>query len=150
MLSLFKSFFGGNKPKFVDSNVLRNATEGLDIRAAIAAHENWKLRLETYLAGRSTEDLRPEVICFDDRCDLGKWIHSKGRERLGAFPGFSALTEHHRMFHYVASNVVSLAQVGKKAEAERMLRGVYAENSAAVVRSLHELQEVAEMGSKKG
>jgi hypothetical protein len=149
MLSLLKSFFGGKKPQFLQSDLLRNVTEGLDIDAAIMAHENWKLRLEAYLAGRSTEDLRPEVICFDDRCDLGKWIHSKGRERLGAFPGFSALTEHHRMFHYVASNVVSMAHVGKKGDAERMLRGVYAENSAAVVKSLRQLQEVAEMGSKK-
>lgn len=151
MFARLKSFFGGHSnPKFVQSDMLRDVTEGLDIHAAIAAHENWKLRLETYLAGRSQEDLRPEVICFDDRCDLGKWIHGKGRARLGAYPGFSALTEHHRMFHYVASNVVSLAQVGKKVEAERMLQGVYAENSAAVVKSLHQLQELAELGKKKG
>ena len=119
---------------------VRSLTSDLDIDAAIFAHENWKVRLDTYLAGRSTEDLRPEVICCDDRCDLGRWIHGTGRKRLGSYPGFTALTEHHRMFHYAASNVVSLAQAGKSAEAERMLTGLYAQKSSAVLGALRELQ----------
>lgn len=119
---------------------MRQMTAGLDIDAAILAHENWKVRLDAYLAGRSTEDLRPEVICFDNRCDLGRWIHGPGAQRLGSYPGFAALTEHHRMFHYAASNVVSLAQAGKSAEAGRMLTGLYAQKSSAVLGALRELQ----------
>ena len=43
------------------------ATKLLDIDIAIMAHENWNLRLQSYLQGNSTEDLRPEVVCCDDR-----------------------------------------------------------------------------------
>ena len=115
---------------------------GLDVQAALMAHMNWKLRLETYLDGRSTEDLRPEVICFDDRCDLGKWIHGPGQQRLGRLPGFADLREKHRMFHYCASNVVSLAQSGKQEEARRLLKGTYENFSQQVCDDLTQLQAI--------
>jgi hypothetical protein len=140
MFQFFKSFFGDQADKAPPRIAMRQMTAGLDIDAAILAHENWKVRLDAYLAGRSTEDLRPEVICFDNRCDLGRWIHGPGAQRLGSYPGFAALTEHHRMFHYAASNVVSLAQAGKSAEAGRMLTGLYAQKSSAVLGALRELQ----------
>jgi hypothetical protein len=145
VLGFFKRFFGVHDAKFVMPDGAKDITEGLDIEAAIMAHQNWKLRLDAYIEGRSNEDLRPETICFDDRCDLGRWIHSTGKARLGAFPGFTAMTEQHRMFHYVASNVVSLAQSGKRQEAERMLATSYEQRSAAVVQSLQQLQLLSEV-----
>lgn len=143
VLEFFKKFFGTAHGAAAEPDSLVDIAAGLDIDAAIAAHQNWKMRLTAYLEGRSTEDLRPEVICFDDRCDLGKWIHSSGQARLGAYAGFTALKEHHRMFHYSASNVVSLVQGGKREEAERMLTGTYEQKSKAVVRSLQQMQQIA-------
>ena len=82
----------------------------------------------------------------DDRCDLGKWIHTAGRAKLGAFPGFTALQGHHKMFHYAASNVVALTQAGKTDEARKMLDVQFAQHSNEVVRDLKMLNVLASEG----
>ena len=51
----------------------------IDIDAAIASHESWRLQLQDMVNGRSTEVMRPERICQDDRCDLGRWLHGTGK-----------------------------------------------------------------------
>ena len=76
MFDFLKSFFGdsdaqsGNTPSKAEK-----ALQALDIDVAIASHENWKIRLQAHLNGTSTETLHAETICFDDQCDLGKWIY---------------------------------------------------------------------------
>jgi hypothetical protein len=112
----------------------------LDIDTAIAAHENWKQRLQNYLDGQSNEDLKPEVVCLDDRCDLGKWLHGPGMMRLGAYPAFSVLVARHKYFHVQASTVVALAQVGEKDKARQTLAGSYRYASSQVVLLLKELK----------
>lgn len=112
----------------------------IDIDTAIAAHENWKLRLQNYLNGNSTETLQPEVICLDDRCDLGKWLHGPGGQRLGKYPAFSVLVARHKYFHVQASNVVALAQTNDKAKAIQTLEGSYRHASSQVVLLLKELK----------
>jgi len=112
----------------------------IDIDTAIAAHENWKLRLQNYLNGNSTETLQPEVICLDDRCDLGKWLHGPGGQRLGKYPAFSVLVARHKYFHVQASNVVALAQTNDKAKAMQTLEGSYRHASSQVVLLLKELK----------
>lgn len=47
------------------------------------------------------------------------------------------------MFHFTASNVVSLAQAGKEQEAKRMLLTVYESRSNSVIQALQQLQELA-------
>jgi hypothetical protein len=112
----------------------------LDIDTAIAAHENWKLRLQNYLDGKSTEDLKPEVVCLDDRCDLGKWLHGPGKMRLGAYPAFSILIARHKYFHVQASSVVALAQAGENDKARQTLGTSYRHGSNQVVLLLKELK----------
>lgn len=152
MFGLLKLFFGAEEatetrpPSGLD---LQEAMVGLDIETAKFAHENWKLRLQAYLEGNSSEDFSPEVICFDDRCDLGKWIHGQGQAKLGKFPGFTALTGHHKMFHYAASNVVSLHRAGHTAEAHEMLDHQFTEFSRNVVRDLDNLQQIASYAAQR-
>ena len=55
----------------LDASTAAAVLSEIDIDTAIAAHENWKLRLQNVLDGKSAEDLRPELVCRDDRCDLG-------------------------------------------------------------------------------
>lgn len=112
----------------------------LDIDTAIAAHENWKLRLQNYLDGKSSEDLKPEVVCLDDRCDLGKWLYGPGKMRLGAYPAFSILVSRHQFFHEQASAVVALTQAGEKDKASQTLAGSYRYASSQVVLLLKELK----------
>jgi len=143
MIGFFKSFFGNSVN---DSQIHEDAARAmadLDIDMALAAHQNWKLRLNVYLSGSSTEDLSAETICFDDRCDLGQWIYGNGRAKLGRFPGFTALMGHHKMFHYAASNVVALAAAGKTGEARQMLEGQFKAFSRSVVTDLEALREIS-------
>ncbi len=147
MFGFLKSFFGGTQSKDSKEELLAVQSalaSGIDIEAAIAAHLNWKVRLNSYLQGTSDEVLKPDVICFDNRCDLGKWIYSTGQERLGRFPGFTALVGHHKMFHYAASNVVSLVQSGKHEDARKMLKGSYETSSNAVIGDLEMMRKMVE------
>jgi hypothetical protein len=112
----------------------------IDIDTAIAAHENWKLRLKNYLDKKSTEDLKPEVVCLDDRCDLGKWLHGSGRQRLGHYPAFSVLIARHKFFHLQASTVVALALAGDREKANQSLDTIYRHASNQVVLLLKELK----------
>ncbi|MBI5276161.1 MAG: CZB domain-containing protein [Burkholderiales bacterium] len=143
MFEALKRFLGGAPEHTELDSGSQKALELLDIEAAKAAHLNWKIRLHAYLEGKSNENFAPEVICFDDRCDLGKWIHGEGKQRLGRFPGFTALVSHHKMFHYDASNVVSQFQAGHAAEARKTLEGVFAQHSRSVVESLDTLAHLS-------
>ena len=112
----------------------------IDIDTAIAAHENWKLRLQNYLNGNSTETLQPELVCLDDRCELGKWLHGPGGQRLGKYPAFSVLVARHKYFHVQASTVVALAHADDKVKATQTLEGSYRHASNQVVLLLKDLK----------
>jgi len=143
MFSFFKGFFGNSvNDSHMEADAARAMGE-LDIDMAQAAHENWKLRLQTYLDGRSEEELSAETICFDDRCDLGRWIHGPGTASLGRFPGFTALLGHHKMFHYAASNVVALTKAGKDGEARKMMMRQFEPLSGSVMADLDLLRKIA-------
>lgn len=144
MLKFFKNIFGSNDDSKQNasnevSQMQLKTIRELNVASAIAAHENWKIRLDTYLAGKSTEDLRPEVICFDNRCDLGKWLHGEAREQLGKYTSFQQLVMEHKNFHYHASNVVSLTQLGKIEDAQRLLSTRFQQSSEQVVKLLREI-----------
>lgn len=119
---------------------LVKAADTLNIDVAVMAHENWKLRLETYLAGKSEEDLRPDVVCCDDHCDLGKWLYSDGEAHLGKYMTFQDLKATHKMFHYTASSVVALSKAGKQDEANQLLHGEFTKLSTTVKRRLGDLK----------
>lgn len=112
----------------------------IDIDTAIASHENWKLRLQNYLSGNSTENLQADVVCLDDRCDLGKWLHGPGGQRLGKYPAFSVLVARHKFFHLQASTVVALTQANDKDQATKTLEGSYRHASTQVILLLKELK----------
>jgi hypothetical protein len=138
-----RRFFGAD-PVVRDSQLRDTAvraTEGLDIAAAVAAHRRWKQQLQAQLRSAAPA-LDREQVCRDDRCDLGRWIHGRGRARLGAFPGFTELLAHHRMFHHVAGNVLALEAAGQHAAARRMMDDQFEDYSARVTEDLLLLQRV--------
>ncbi len=141
--ALFGGFLGlGKQPQNVVDSA-RLALDGLDIQVAISAHENLKNRLQAYLDGTSKEVFDAYVVCFDDRCDLGKWIHSSGKAKLSQYPGFASLMSHHKMLHFTASNVVALQDRGKTAEAGAILNGQFSQFSKSVVSDLDALKSMA-------
>ena len=59
MVGLFKRLFDSDiQPAIREELSHAVGTVGLDLTAAIAAHRNWRMRLENVLAGRSTEARR--------------------------------------------------------------------------------------------
>jgi len=96
---------------------------GLNFKTAVDAHMKWKVRLESYINGTSTEELKVEVVCRDDQCPLGKWIHDKGGEKFGFSETFFDMKAHHAHFHRCAGDVLAAAQSGKKDAALKLLHG---------------------------
>lgn len=111
---------------------------------AVEAHLSWKMRLNDYLKGHSTEELQPQHICQDNRCVLGKWIHGPGKARFGEIPLFQQLTEEHAKFHYHASKVVEAHQAGNSALAEQLLQEDFAHQSKKTVHCLTKLHAQVE------
>jgi hypothetical protein len=124
----------------LDAKAAAMVLNEIDIDTAIAAHENWKLRLQNYVNGKSTEVLQPEIVCLDDRCELGKWLHGPGGQRLGKYPAFTMLMARHKYFHVQASSVLALAQADEKDKATEMIDGTYRYASGQVVLMLRELK----------
>ena len=112
----------------------------IDIDAAIASHERWHLQLQDMVNGRFDEVMRPERICQDDRCDLGRWLYGTGRVRLGHYPAFDMLVARHKYFHQQVADVVTAFQSGDQPKAAQLLNGSCRHASNQVLLLLKELK----------
>ena len=86
---------------------------------AIRAHADWKIKLRGAIQNKETLDV--ETIRRDDCCELGKWLHGKGRSQYGARPSFTHLIEEHRHFHEEAGKVAQTINRGAYQEAQRQI-----------------------------
>ncbi len=134
-MGFFSSLFGADK------STKSAAVDGIDVMEAINAHVRWKIRLEKYLNGTSEEQLDPKVICRDDQCVLGKWIHGAAHEHFQNDDGFKTLRADHAQFHVVAGKIVSSVQANDKATAEALMKSEYLQASRKVVHDLTELSK---------
>ena len=107
----------------------------------INAHIKWKVRLQNYLDGTSQEKLDPMIICRDDQCVLGKWIHGAALKHFHEDGTFHQLRADHAQFHFVAGNVVKHMQANERTEAEALMEGEYQQASRKVVVALTELHK---------
>ena len=119
----------------------KNLNDEVNIPEAITAHVNWKVRLQKYVDGKSEEKLDPMVVCRDDQCDLGKWIHGPATKHFHDDQSFRELRADHAQFHYVAANVVRYMQEGDEGGARALLKGEYARVSHHVLMLLNELAQ---------
>jgi len=115
--------------------------EELNLMDAIHAHVKWKVRLQDYLNGTSQEKLDPMVICRDDQCVLGKWIHGPALKHFHEDETFHQLRADHAQFHFVAGNVVKHVQTNERVAAEALMDGDYKHASRKVVQALTELNQ---------
>lgn len=124
----------------LDARTAAQVLAEIDIERAIESHENWKLRLRKVLEGHSDEVLDPSVVCRDDACVLGQWLHGAGERRLGKYPAFTVLVARHQYFHQQAANVVAHVQSSRNAQAEQVFNSAYRHASNQVVLLLKELK----------
>lgn len=139
-MSIPPSLTGSSTESGLDIRAMEAALTEIDLDTAIASHENWKLRLQNVLDGKSSEILQPEVICQDKHCDLGHWLHGPGGQRLGHYPAFQILMARHKNFHVQASTVVALAHSGDAEKARLTLDAPYRHASTQVVLLLRQLK----------
>lgn len=152
MRKFFSRFFNIDKPDAdasqpsepteigLDSAAMDAVLAEIDVDIAIASHEHWKLRLQNILDGESSKALKPEVICQDKRCDLGKWLYGPGEQRLGHYPAFQMLIARHKYFHAQAAAVVTQAQSGDLEKARQTLNAPYRQASSQVILLLKQLK----------
>lgn len=113
----------------------------INLMDAINAHVKWKVRLEDYLGGKSQEVLDPMMICRDDQCVLGKWIHGAAVKHFHDDPTFHQLRADHAQFHFIAGKVIRHVQANERDAAEALLNGDYKHASRKVVQALSELNK---------
>jgi hypothetical protein len=92
--------------------------------------------------GKSTEALDPNVICKDNQCELGKWIHGEGGRAMGPKPEFGDVKTSHADFHQVAGNVLRKALAGDKAGAAILLDGEFYHASSKVIQAITKCKAV--------
>lgn len=90
----------------------------MNITDAIKAHAQWKVKLTAYLM-KPDGSLKAEDIAPDNRCELGKWIHSSA----GQHPHLKELQELkqiHAAFHHAAADVVRKIDSGKERDQNKL------------------------------
>lgn len=116
--------------------------EDLDFDKWIQAHRDWRQRLVSFIGGNSAEVLEPEIICRDDRCALGQWIHGHGGKFYGDLEVFVRLRENHLQFHQSAGKVVSCFKAEGAVAATRMLNRDFDQHSLRVIGDLQSLERL--------
>jgi len=114
------------------------------VTKAIAAHGQWKVRLRQAIdTGKSEWSI--DQVKVDDQCVLGQWIYGDAVARFPGDPLVQEIRELHRQFHQEAAKVLSLALMGRKADAERLMEqgSAYARISGSLVRALQKLGQKA-------
>lgn len=134
-MGFFSKLLGLNENLRIDIN------DEINIMEAINAHIKWKIRLDKYMNGTSEEKLDPAVICRDDQCVLGKWIHGPALKHFSDDDGFKTLRDDHAQFHVIAGKVVSNVHANNKAAAEVIMKSEYTKASRKVVHDLTELSK---------
>lgn len=126
--------------------------EGLDFYKAIEAHQRWKVRLAAYVRGESGEKLDWQVICLDDRCALGQWLHSGIAVPSAQTALFTRLIGEHAEFHRRAGEVVQSADAGQRDAALKLINnGDYARASHKVIATMSQLYlALAEAAGRRG
>ena len=108
---------------------------GVDFDAIIDAHQSWKQKLRSAIAGGEERKLNPDDVCKDNQCALGKWIYSAGRA-FEDTPDYEPLRHTHAEFHVCAADILRKAQQGDKDGANAMLVGDFFDLSNRTVQHI--------------
>jgi len=88
-----------------------------ELVSAKVAHRAWKTRVRRFLDGRETLD---EQVAFShEKCGLGRWYETVGREKFSHLPAMKALQAPHRELHDTIRRIAELKRQGDMAGAER-------------------------------
>jgi hypothetical protein len=123
---------------------VKNYGDDLDLNVAIDSHLNWKNRLESLINENSKEKLNPDVICLDNKCELGRWLYGIGGKKLSKHPEFTLLIEQHKKFHYHAGEIVKAILDNNHKFAKNILETKYAQATSQIILILKRLKKIQE------
>ncbi len=139
-MGFFSRVFGFSNKN--EAKIREDIRSEINIPECIDAHMKWKGRLQKYLDGTSDEKLDPMVVCRDDQCVLGKWIHGPALNHFHGDEGFHKLRADHANFHFVAGSVVKKVQENDIAGSDALMKNEYARASRDVIQDLTELNKL--------
>lgn len=141
-MGFFSRLFGHNEQDAAhQAHIRKTISSEVNIAECIEAHMKWKGRLQNYLDGTSKEQLDPMVICRDDQCVLGKWIHGPALKYLHDKQGFHKLRSDHANFHFIAGSIVKKVQERDMVTSDALMKTEYARASRDVIQDLTELNK---------
>src|SRR5512145_726561 len=111
----------------------------------IAAHAQWKTRLQAVVNGTSKESLDPEAIGTDNKCALGQWLYGEAKQYAN-IPEYAVLIKEHADFHKSASGVLRMALAGQVENAKASLTsdGPFVATSLRTITAIRRLQRKVE------
>lgn len=113
----------------------------LELQSEIRAHSAWKDKFEFAIAGFRTEPLDAQSAGDFTQCKLGQWLLANVSQ-FAEHPMFQQLSATHRRFHLVASQIVSMVNDGKIAEANTLLNSDFNALSETIVLQLQQMREI--------
>jgi CheY-like chemotaxis protein len=93
----------------------------MQLAQAIEAHRQWREKLKAAVAAAETLD--PHLLRRTDCCELGNWLHTRGRQMYGTKPEFVKLMTSHNDFHYSASMAAHAVNERECANTEKLIDG---------------------------
>jgi len=109
---------------FTDSDLgaIEDSLSGLSLKQTLDAHQAWKHKLQDELAGQSPASLVISEVASDCNCELGKWLHGRGKKDYRKLAAYSKAVKAHADFHISAAEVLIEHQSGNTAGARQLLK----------------------------
>ncbi len=112
---------------------------GLSISSAILMHQNWLVRLRTFMDGMSK--MEDSVVTDPARCDFGGWYLSAGAERFAGEAEYRRLGEAHEALHGIAASLLGSKKDGRPADEIEKTYARIVEKSREIVSILTGLKQ---------
>ena len=111
---------GKDEPLEISPN--ENTLSGLNLKDALDAHNKWKDRLKSELAGETSTPIDVSQVAHDDNCVLGKWLYNSGKDQYSHLSEYEDARKAHAQFHLAAAEVVIENQSGNTVQAKNLLK----------------------------
>ncbi len=122
-------------PRPVRSLPAANLSSEVDFDTIIDAHQAWKKKLRSAIAGGEERQLNPDEVCKDNQCALGKWIYGAGKAYESS-ADYEPLRHTHAEFHVCAADILRKTQQGDKDGANNLLVGDFFDLSNRTVQHI--------------
>lgn len=134
-MGIISALFKKNRRKAI------NIHEEINLTEAINGHMKWRGRLQSCLDGTSNEKLDPVLICRDDQCALGQWMHGPALVHFQGDTEFERMRTDHAQLHFLTSYVLHKIQQNDHASAKMLFNGEYLQVSHKVINALGKLND---------